>query len=150
MKKRIVLPLLVLVLGFGGLMAAQQFAAPPAEASADAPAPDASQLLGEEWLIEDIAGAGVVDDTQATLQFLPEGKLAGNATCNRIIGSYEVVDGRLTLGPAGTTMMACPEALMNQEQKLLGLLPQVESFRLDDTGALVLSAADGTTITARR
>ena len=47
-------------------------------------------------------------------------------------------------------MMACPEALMNQERKLLDLLPSVETFRIDESGALVLNTADGKKITARR
>lgn len=50
----------------------------------------------------------------------------------------------------GTTMMACPEALMNQEQKLLSLLAQVKSYAIDTTGALVLTTTDGNTILARR
>lgn len=47
-------------------------------------------------------------------------------------------------------MMACPEALMNQERKLLDLLPTVKSYRIDETGALVLTTANKTTIKARR
>ena len=47
-------------------------------------------------------------------------------------------------------MMACPEALMRQEQKLLEMLPKVEGYRIDRTGALVLRTADGREIVARR
>ena len=47
-------------------------------------------------------------------------------------------------------MMACPEALMNQEVKLLKVLTQVQSHHIDRTGALVLTSADGTTTVARR
>ena len=111
---------------------------------------DKQPLLGQEWVIEDIAGAGVVDNSHATLQFLPNGRLAGSATCNRILGSYETQATKLRIQPAGTTMMACPPALMNQERKLLDLLPAVASYRIDKTGALVLSTADGKTILARR
>lgn len=107
-------------------------------------------LMGQEWVIEDIAGGAVIDNTQATLQFLPEGRLAGSATCNRIIGSYAREGTQLTIKPAGTTMMACPEALMNQERRLLNLLPTIESYRIDGTGTLVLTTAAGTTIVARR
>lgn len=111
---------------------------------------DDQPLLGAQWVVEDIAGQGVIDDSRPNLQFLPDGKLAGNATCNRILGSYESKDGRLTIAPAGTTMMACPEALMVQERRFLNALARVDGYRIDETGALVLSAADGITITARR
>ncbi len=111
---------------------------------------ESAQLVGREWYIEDIAGKGVIDHTQVTLHFLHDGRLAGNATCNRIIGSYEANDGRLTVSPAGTTMMACPEALMNQERRLLDLLTRIKGYSFDSSGGLILRAEDGTTITARR
>ena len=107
-------------------------------------------LLGAEWVIEDIAGGGVIDSSHASLQFLPDGRLAGSASCNRIIGSYQSKGLQLTIKPAGMTMMACPEALMNQERQLLALLPEIDTFRIDETSALVLMAAGGKTITARR
>ncbi len=111
---------------------------------------DKTPLLGQEWVIEAIAGAGVIDDSHATLQFLPKGRLAGSATCNRILGSYETQATKLRIQPAGATMMMCPPALMNQERKLLDLLPAITSYQIDKTGALVLSTADGKTLLARR
>ncbi|HUW25907.1 MAG TPA: serine hydrolase [Gallionella sp.] len=113
-------------------------------------ATDKAPLLGQEWVIEDIAGNGVIDNSHASLQFFSDGSLAGSATCNRILGSYKSNGKRLTITPAGTTMMMCPEALMNQEYQLLKLLPTVESYRLDKTGALVLTTTNRTTIVARR
>lgn len=81
---------------------------------------------------------------------------SGRATCNLMTGSYRLSDpdeptgGELVFGPLGTSRMACPEALENQERKLLTLLERVERFDIDDTGALQLSTADGETVTARR
>ncbi|MEO8122525.1 MAG: META domain-containing protein [Burkholderiales bacterium] len=106
--------------------------------------------MGREWLIEGIAGGGVIDNSHATLQFLNDGPLAGSATCNRVIGRYRSEGRQLSIGGLGTTMMACPEALMIQERELLDLLPAVKSYRTDDSGALVLTTAGGKTIVARR
>lgn len=111
---------------------------------------EAPMLVGREWLIEDIAGRGVIDDSAASLQFLPDGSLAGNTTCNRLIGSFEAKGSALTLGLAGTTMMACAPAMAGQEQFLLELLAQVRSFSVDANGALILETARGETISARR
>ena len=114
-------------------------------------ASDPTPLLGREWVIEDIAGAGVIDDSHATLSFFADGRLAGSTGCNRILGSYEAVGDRLKIAPAGTTRMACPPALMDQERKLLALLPKVAGYRVDrTTQTLVLTLADGATLTARR
>lgn len=107
-------------------------------------------LLGLEWVIEDIAGNGMIDNSKATLQFMADGRLAGNATCNHIVGNYESEGTHLTIALVATTMRACPEALTNQERKLLNLLAAIEHYRIDNTGALILIATDGTTIMARR
>lgn len=109
-----------------------------------------SALSGEEWVIEDIAGAGVIDDSHASLQFLAEGRLAGSGGCNRLIGSYTVNGDSLSIAQAGTTMMACAPALMNQEQKLLELLPEITNYAIDKTGGLVLTTKSGQSIAARR
>lgn len=111
---------------------------------------EAPQLMGREWFIEDIAGKGVVDNSPASLLFMPNGRLAGNASCNRLMASYTQDGDGLLIGDAGATMMACPEALMNQERSLLDLLSMVERYSIDDTDALVLTTSDGETITARR
>ncbi len=112
---------------------------------------EAPQLVGREWLIEDIGGRGVIDNSPASLLFTPDGKLAGNASCNRLIGSFDAgEDGALSVEPAGTTMMMCPPALMEQEGRLLAMLPDVVSYRIDDTGALVIETSKGETITGHR
>ena len=110
----------------------------------------ASPLSGDEWVVEDIDGAGVIDDSHASLQFLGEGRLAGSGGCNRLIGSYTLDGDTLSITPAGSTMMACAPALMNQERTLLDLLPRISSYAIDKTGSLVLSTSSGKTITARR
>lgn len=113
-------------------------------------ATDTMPLLGQEWVIEDIAGRGLMDGSHVTLQFLADGRLAGSAGCNRIVGSYVSQEGQLAIEPVGATMMVCPEALMSQERTLLELLPKIQSYRIDDTGALVLSTRDQMMIVARR
>ena len=111
---------------------------------------DETPLLGREWVVEDVAGGGVIDGARPCLHFLRDGRLAGDATCDRFFGTYETSGDRPTLAPAGTTRKLCPQALMNQEARLLDLLPRARSFRIGPTGALTLTTAGGATITARR
>lgn len=108
------------------------------------------ELVGREWAIEDIAGAGVIDGSPASLQFLPDGALAGSTGCNRLIGSYRAEGTALTLSPAGTTMMACPPALMEQEQGLLALLGKVSGYSFDTDGTLRLETGAGHILARRR
>ena len=107
-------------------------------------------LQGGEWVIADIGGRGVIDNSHASLHFSEDGHLSGSATCNKMLGSFIILDNRLTISPVGTTMMACPEALMRQERMLLDLLPEVQTYSIDRTGRLVLETKDGVEITAYR
>ena len=113
----------------------------PAEAAAAAKPPQTSpapaSLWGSEWILEDLAGAGVVDRAQATLAFPETNRVAGKASCNRFSGTAEIDGGKLKLGPLVSTRMACPEALMNQETKYLAALETAERFEVQDSTLLV-------------
>lgn len=112
----------------------------------------ASLLTGTEWQVEDIAGKGITDSAPITLAFSPDGRIAGSTGCNRFTGGYTLTGEGLNLLPAGVTLMACPEALMTQERRMLDSLEQVSRFDLDDSGALLLigGADDNPLLTARR
>lgn len=118
--------------------------------SLPADATSVAALQAGEWRVEDIAGAGVIDKSPATLLFGPDGRLSGNASCNRLIASYTVEASKLTISPAGTTMMACAPALMDQESKLVDLISTVTRYSIDRTGTLTLTSASGKRIVARR
>jgi heat shock protein HslJ len=79
-------------------------------------------LVGSEWLLEDLAGSGVLDSVRATLSFPEADKVAGNGSCNRFFGPAEIAGSALRLGSLGSTRIACPEAVMNQETKYLSAL----------------------------
>jgi heat shock protein HslJ len=108
-------------------------------------------LQGAEWVVEDIAGAGIVDGSRATLNFGADGQLAGSGSCNRYSGSYMLTgEGLSVSSKTAMTMMACVPALMQQESRFMELLSQVRRFRLGADGALILESDTGGTITARR
>ena len=43
-----------------------------------------------EWNVETIGGMPVVKKSKATILFLEEGRVAGNAPCNRFTGSFRL------------------------------------------------------------
>ncbi|MEM6760084.1 MAG: META domain-containing protein [Pseudomonadota bacterium] len=105
--------------------------------------------MGTEWVIDRIAGRDVVESSSASLIFLQGGQLAGNASCNNLIGRYALDNMSVSLAPGGVTMMACPDAVMTQEQALLKALETVERYRVDQSGVLVLTTAGGDVIRAQ-
>lgn len=84
-----------------------------------------------------------MNDAQITISFNPaELRYAGKAAVNRYFGTYKADGGKLTLGPAGVTMMMGPEPLMQAEQNYLQSLAKVVSFeRKGDE--LTLTTSDG-------
>ncbi|MBW6416372.1 META domain-containing protein [Celeribacter sp. PS-C1] len=106
-------------------------------------------LSGPEWQIEDVAGAGVIDASNATLAFDGD-RVAGSTGCNRYMGGVEVTGDGLRFGQLASTQMMCPESLMQQEARVLEALAKVERFDIDETGALVLYSQGERLITARR
>lgn len=112
---------------------------------------DPAELLrGGEWVVEDIAGGGIVDGSRVTVQFGPGERVTGRASCNRYTGRYALNGEGLQLKGLASTRMACAEALNRQEARFLQLLGQVVRHEFTADGALVLVAADGQRLRARR
>ena len=106
-------------------------------------------LSKTNWVAEDINKAGIIDNSRVTLSFTGDDKLGGTAGCNRYFGAYVEAEKALTVSGVGATKMACAPALMDQEGKYLAVLGAAKSFALNDRGGLVISTADGRTITYR-
>jgi heat shock protein HslJ len=94
-------------------------------------------LIGTEWLLEGLGGAGVIDNIQATLTFPEAGKTAGNGSRNRFFGPAVITGSTIKLGPLGLTRMACSRAVMNQETKYLDALQAAERFEWKDPYLLI-------------
>lgn len=105
---------------------------------------------GRDWVVEDINHMGVTDFARLTLTFGADGRLSGRAGCNHYQTRYTRSGQALTTTAIATTRKTCPEALMNQEQRMLDVLGNVEAFTVGGTGALILSTGDGRTLTARQ
>lgn len=107
-------------------------------------------LLHGEWLVESLAGAPPVKGSRLTITFDPEGRVYGNASCNRFTGGFALTGESLTIKQPAATMMACvPDEVMKQEGVFLKLLESVTQFSVAKN-VLTLTASDGRTITARR
>jgi heat shock protein HslJ len=109
-----------------------------------------SLLTGLEWIVETIGGAPLTEKSEATILFLEEGRVAGNASCNRFTGGFQLTGEGLRFGQMAGTMMACEEPLRRQEERFLGLLMETHRFEIDPNGRLVLHTSDGRRISARR
>lgn len=112
----------------------------------------ATLLIGPDWNVDDIAGAGLVDRARVTIVFAERGRLSGLASCNAFSGSYTITGEGLAFGSlaATATEKACAPAVMQQERMLLAVLAAVTRFEIEPDGTLVLHAPDRRTVRARR
>jgi heat shock protein HslJ len=95
------------------------------------------------WRAEDIGGAGVVDNSNSTLMFGSDGKVAGKSGCNNYSANYQLSGAKLRVFPPmiGTRMM-CPPAIMTQEARFQKILSEAEQATVGADGALVVTAKD--------
>jgi heat shock protein HslJ len=123
--------------------------APTADTKPVAAAPGLA-LAGGEWRVTEIAGQPIVANSKPTITF-EEGRVFGAGSCNRFMGGYTVSGDGLSLqmSQMASTMMACPEPLMQQEGAFLGALGAVKSYSVAGS-TLTLTTADGKTIKATR
>lgn len=103
-----------------------------------------SALVGT-WLLEDIGGRGVIDYLNTPLSITTEGKVSGHAGCNRFFGTARIDGPAVTLGPTMSTKMACPPAIMDQEQRFFSALSKIEQWRIEN-GLLMLMDGGGETL----
>ncbi len=104
-------------------------------------------LEGVRWvLVSYLNAAGetveVLAATEITAEFGPEGRVGGNSGCNTYFAGYTVDGNNLSISQAGSTMMACPEPIMQQEAQFLTMLQSASSFTVDG-GQLSIAGADG-------
>ena len=104
--------------------------------------PPEQSLAGPAWVAEDIGGKGVIDDLQSHITFGADGTVSGSGGCNNFTGNYTIEDGKLGFGPLASNMMACPDAIMNQETRFHAALAEVETYRIEQ-GLLFLLGEDG-------
>ncbi len=114
-------------------------------ASAPPPAPTAvalNLLEGTAWQAEEVEGTGVLDRAPSTIVFDAGLRIAGRAGCNRYFGTFEQSGDAVTIKPAGSTRMACPPDVMDQEGKFLSALEAVKTARRE-AGKLLLLDGGG-------
>lgn len=125
------------------LIAAAALALPMASASAQGADAD---IDGTAWLVEDIAGHGVIDRAQTTLSFDAAGRISGSTGCNRYTGVATRDGAALRFGQLATTKRACVPALMDQEQKFSQAMQDVRSYAVAANGLLYLNGENGASL----
>lgn len=117
------------------MLLACQYNAPSTKSAVDSASSEAANIraLAGTWHIESIGERPVIDHSPARIQFLPDGRVNGNASCNRFSGTYSFDDANLVISRSLiATKMMCLPALMEQEQRLFDVLPNAVSVTIEN------------------
>jgi heat shock protein HslJ len=92
-------------------------------------------LVGTNWTLESFhtadAVSSVIAGTTINAVFGEDGQVSGSAGCNRYFAKYNVTGTLLSIGPAGSTKMACgTPGVMQQENTFLTLISQTKTFTI--------------------
>lgn len=105
-------------------------------------------LLHGQWLIIEIDGKPTITGSSPTVNFESDGKISGNATCNRFFGGYTLSGEGLMASDLGASMMMCEQELMDQEMNILQILKELAGFGIGDDDKLILLTDRGRSIIA--
>lgn len=104
-----------------------------------------NELEGTSWTVTEMGGTPLVEGTSITAQFA-DGKIGGSAGCNSYGGTYEITTEGVTISDLNSTMMACTDpGVMEQEQQFLEYIQNIQSIEVG-TNQLIIKSADGADI----
>lgn len=103
-------------------------------------------LENTRWQLTALDGEPPVGETPLTLEFDAENGVSGFSGCNSYGGTYEASLGRILFGDLFSTLMAClDEALMQQEQTFLQALQNAIAYTIAED-RLTLTTSEGQTL----
>lgn len=111
----------------------------------------AASLIGS-WQLTSYGPVGsplpAVEDTEAGLTFNEDGTVAGNSGCNGFGGNYTVEDDQVTFSDIVSTLIACEEPLMSQEEVVLQVMADSATYNVD--GNTLTLTGDGMVLVLTR
>ena len=108
------------------------------------------KLHGTYWRLVELNGKPATPGMGRTQPYImlykEQGRFEGSSGCNGMTGTYLVEQNALQFNPAATTLMMCPQALMEQEQGLLAALKATSSYQIEGN---TLELSNGKAVVAR-
>jgi len=100
-----------------------------------------SGLNGTAWTLISYNGTTLLSDTTMTA-FFESGEVNGSASCNHYFGSFKAKGDQIQIDGLAWTGMACmdPEGIMQQEQQVMSLFSQAETFSIQGKVLQILSS----------
>ena len=98
-------------------------------------------LVGTEWRVTSIGGAGTIPGAPATLAFGQDGNVRGTTGCNTYSAAFLTDREHVHIGALASTAMGCDAARAAQEVAFDAALSGATTWRLADDGSLHMTGA---------
>ncbi len=106
-----------------------------------------TQLQSQQnYQVEWIGERPLIDSSMLTLKLNDPMRATGLTGCNNWTADYQLNGDKLTLSNIATTRKLCAPALMEQEQRFLAALANVQRWEFSEHQQLLLWPAQGTPI----
>lgn len=92
-----------------------------------------AEATGINWRPTFIGVEPIPEDARMFVLFEIDGGIKGHGGCNSFFGSLEKTDDSITIGPLGSTRMACPEPIMGREMAFMDALQKTKQFDVTAT-----------------
>ena len=103
-----------------------------------------TSLENTAWQLTSLGDSSPLAEKPITLEFGEKNRLSGSSGCNRYMGSFSTKGNQFSIkSPMGSTMMACPEDLMKQEQQFLQALSAGTTYKINADGELEIQYREG-------
>lgn len=117
-------------------------------------------LAGTQWKLISYGSihnpTPAVPEANTSLTFSKNGKLNGTVGCNSFSGDYVVGPAtgqnqgsrnRITFGPVASTLMACPDPIMDQESVVFQIFSGTTKFTIESDKLTITSSNEETEVT---
>jgi heat shock protein HslJ len=107
-----------------------------------------TSLASGRWTLAELDGEAVTAAEGQSMPYLEldaeTSHVSGSGGCNSLTGSFEKRGDELRFGPIATTLMACPDPVMQRETAFLAALAATTRYELDGESLALL--ADDTVV----
>jgi heat shock protein HslJ len=105
-----------------------------------------TSLIGD-WRLSAYGPASLLEPAvpgvDAVINFNEDGNVSGNLGCNHFGGDYQLKGDQITFSALASTLMACPDPQMAQEQAAFSVLSETVTYKIEDNN---LSITNGNEI----
>ncbi|WP_257286265.1 META domain-containing protein [Endozoicomonas sp. SESOKO1] len=92
------------------------------------------------WVLTSMNGQAA-SGPRVTMELRPataqDGRISGQAQCNRYFGSYQVANNKIHFTPMGGTRAACPAPFMTKEAEYLAAFPKLDNIAIKENGLML-------------